>query len=184
LRVQKILGLGLLLIMIAGLSLGAVQINQSVAALTNCGLSCIDIRQAIIGFDFKEFTVPQGLTIVLLFVFRNPTPLSAFVVDLPFKVEVAGVLMGQTTLCCLPLLVPGNGATEATGILNVPFTQIPPLAANAFKEYQKGGTLQYSIQGTATLRAVILGVIVPLIPGVAVNFQKEGDYNVLNLLIP
>ena len=151
LGVRKILGLISLVLTLSGLGFGAYQINQSVGALSACGLSCIDIKQAIIGFDFKGLSVPQGLTIVLLFEFRNPTPLSVFVVDVPFNVQVAGVLVGQTSLCCLPLLVPGNSVTQATGIIQVPFSQIPSLALNAFKDVSKGGTLKYSIQGTATL---------------------------------
>jgi hypothetical protein len=175
-RIRKIVSLGLILIVIIGIIVAGIQINQSLEAIKNCEAQCFDIEQAIIGFDVTAATVPQRVIIVLKFVFRNPSFLSAYVVDLPFNVEVAGIEIASSVLCCLPLLVPGNSGTEATGIIQLPFTQIPSLALNVFKEYEKGGVIQFTVTGSVTFRTVILGVIVPFVPSITREFQKQGNY--------
>jgi len=170
----------LLVIVICGLALGGFEISQSVAAIRDCDESCFDIEHAILGFEVKELNIPQNLTIVLLFVFHNPSSLSAYVVDLPFRVEVAGVDIGEGVLCCLPLLIPGNGNVEATGMIQLPITQIPSLALNTMKQYQSG-VLDYAIRGTVTFRGVFLGVVVPFLPSITREFQKQGTITVLGL---
>lgn len=161
------------------MTFGGVLISRSVAEINNCGESCIDIEQAVLGFEINQLTIPQKLTVVLLFVFRNPSSLSAYVVDLPYTVNVAGVEIAQGILCCLPLLVPGNGNTQATGIIQIPFEQIPTLAVNAIKEYVRGQGLTYTVRGLVTLRAAILGVIVPFIPSITRGFQRQGNFTLL-----
>lgn len=176
--IRKAIALIALLFVIVGLAFEGILIERSVAEINDCGEACIDIRQAILGFQVNDLSIPRNLTIVLMFVFRNPSSLSAYLVNLPFTVEVAGVEIGQGIICCLPLLIPGNANVEATGIIQLPFTQIPSLALNAIREYQKGSVLQYVVRGIVTIRGAILGVIVPLIPSITRPFQKEGNFTV------
>ena len=178
--IRKIIGLFMLVITISGLALGGIQISRSITEISNCAESCFDIEHAILGFEVKDHIIPQKITIVVTFLFRNPSSLSAYVVDLPFRVEVAGVDVGEGSLCCLPLLIPGNSKTEATGIIQLPFTQVPSLALDAIREYEKQGFLRYAVRGSVTLRAAILGVVVPFIPSITSEFQKEGNYTVLS----
>ncbi len=179
LGIGKIIGLVVLLVALSGLGIGGFQINQSITAISNCGESCLDIEQAVVGFEFKQSVIPQQLTIVLLFTVRNPSSFTAYVVDLPYKVELAGTQIGQGTLCCLPLVLPGNSKTEAAGIIHLPFSTLPGLAVNAIKEYLKGGiggldaALKYKISGSVTFRPVFFGIIIPY--SVTRSFEKQGN---------
>jgi LEA14-like dessication related protein len=169
------IGLVILVIVLLGVGLGAVQINAAVTELNNCGQNCFDIERAFLGIQIEN-TIPQKLTIVLLFVFHNPTPMSAYVVNLPFVVEIAGVEIGTGELCCLPFLVPSNGRVEAAGIIDIPFSQIPSLVGGSIEQYQKEGTLQYRVHGTVTLRSTFLGIMIPLVPNIIANFDKQDNF--------
>lgn len=157
----------------ASLGFGGYQIYDSVLRIMNCGGSCFDIEQTYLSLGIKD---PQKLTIVLLFVFRNPSALSACIVDLPFKVELAGTQIGQSRLVGLPLLVAGNGRTEATGMIQLPFSEIPSVALNSVKQYMKEGSLKYRISGKIALKIVLFGVIVPFLPEITTDFDKQGVF--------
>jgi hypothetical protein len=176
--IRKVIALIALAFVIFGLAFEGILIERSVAEINDCGEACLDIKQAILGFEVNDLSIPRNLTIVLMFVFRNPSSLSAYLVNLPFIVEIAGIEIGHGIICCLPLLIPGNAEVEATGIIRLPFTQIPSLAVNAIREYQKGGLLQYVVRGIVTLRGAILGVLVPFIPSITKPFQKQGNFTV------
>ena len=182
--IRKVIALIALAFVIFGLVFEGILIERSVAEINDCGEACIDIKQAILGFEVNDLSIPRNLTIVLMFVFRNPSSLSAYLVNLPFIVEIAGVEIGHGVICCLPLLIPGDTNVQATGIIQLPFTQIPSLAVNAIRDYQKGSILQYVVRGIVTLRAAILGVIVPFIPNVTSPFQKEGNFTVSIMPLP
>jgi hypothetical protein len=137
----------------------------------NCDESCFYIEQALFSVGTKD---PQKLTVVLVFVFRNPSALSAYVIDVPFKVEVAGNQIGQGRLLGLPLLIVGNGRTEAMGMIQLPFSDVPTVAYNAIRQYLKEGALRYRILGTVTFKATFLGMMVPFIPSVTRDFEWRG----------
>lgn len=152
---RTMLATALVLVATLGLVLGAFYVQLSVNSIT---------------LRLKDVFVSLGnddLTILLTFDVRNPSLLSADVVDLPFAIELAEYPLGSGEVS-VPVYVPSNGRTETAGRIQIPYSQLPSVTVAAFRQYLDLGTLKYRIYGTVTFRvALFLNMTVP--------FDLRGD---------
>lgn len=141
------------------------------SVLTLAVLAALYIQLSLdsLTIGLREVSVSLGksnVTVAFKFELRNPSPLSAHVVDLPFSVELADYQLGKGTIS-VPFIVPGNGYTESLGKIEVPYSQLPAATVAALKQYVELRTLKYKIHGTVTLKVIMLDVKMP--------FELRGD---------
>jgi len=146
----------------------AVAIISVVAVLVLGGLQ-LQLSINSLNLRVKDISVSLGtsnVTIALTFDFQNPSILPAYVVDMPFNVELAQYPLGKGTVN-VPLIVPGNGRMETVGRIQIPYSQVPSATLAALKQYLELRTLKYKIQGTITLKVILFNVNLP--------FEMQGD---------
>lgn len=136
------------------LVLGALQLQLSINSLN------IRVRDISVSLE------TSNVTIALTFDFQNPSTLPAYVVDMPFNVELARYPLGKGAVS-VPLIVPGNGRMETVGRIEIPYSQVPSATLAALKQYLELRTLTYRIHGTITLKVILFNVSLP--------FEMEGD---------
>jgi len=154
-RHRAILAAVLIAVAIGCVVLGGFYIQLSVQSIT---LRLKESPFVSLGTD--------NLTVLLTFELRNPSLLSAQVVDLPFVIELAEYPLG-TGKVVVPLYVPSNGTTETAGKIQMPYSLLPSVTVAALRQYLDIGTLTYRIYGTVTFRFAVFDTTVP--------FELRGD---------
>ena len=141
----------------------------SVMAVVILGGLQLQLSANNLNLRMKDISVNLGtsnVTIALTFEFQNPSMLPAYVVDMPFTVELAQYPLGKGTVN-VPLIVPGNGRMETVGRIQIPYSQVPSATLAALKQYLELRTLKYKIQGTITLKVILFNV--------NLAFEMQGD---------